>query len=91
MLKFYLGRILGTYEDTDSVSGPLCYYQEQFRTLIRKVLTQSEDLGPSAPYIPLLYQLGLQEPANMFSVVIIEHVDTEESIGCLQKMDLPPL
>lgn len=70
VFKLYLGRILGSYrEEVDSVSGPLCYYQQHFRSLIGKVLIQPDNLGQPGPYIPLFYQLGLQGATKIFAEV----------------------
>ena len=70
VFKFYLCRILGTYnEKTDSVSGPLCYYRDKFRILIGKVLMQSNKLDSPGPYVPLFYQRGICNAANVFKMV----------------------
>ncbi len=67
--KFYLGRILGSYNEKEDSSGPLCLYQQRFRSLIGEVLTQSENLGPPDRYMPLFYQYMELSDTKIFAEV----------------------
>ena len=69
VFKLYLSRILGAWEKTDPVSGPLCYYKDKFRSLVGKVLMQSNGLGQSSRYVPLFYQCGLHNASKIFTMV----------------------
>ncbi len=64
MFKFHLGCILGTYYEEQQElngSGPLLYYNPEFRKLIGTVLLASESLGYPGLYSPLFYQAVLNE------------------------------
>lgn len=66
LFKFYLGRILGSYEKKEDC-GPLLLYQQQPRTMIGKVLIQLE---PPGPYMPLFYQKWLSDS----SCIEVSHI-----------------
>ena len=89
VFKLYLGRILGTFrEETDSMSGPLCYYQENIRTQIGKVLMQSDQLGPPGSYVPLFYQNGLSNAAKSFSLVQLINFRGKVYQNCSQQQSI---
>lgn len=59
LFKYYLGHILGNYEEEKSRQElcPLSLHRQQFRNLIGEILMQPADLGSPGPYIPLFYQI----------------------------------
>ena len=63
MFKFYLGHILGEWEengDQQPQYNPLQLFKQQFRLLIGEVL-MTNNLGSPGPYMPVFCQAGLPE------------------------------
>ena len=63
LFKYYLGHILGNYEEEKSQREleksqklcPMSLHRQQFRNLIGEILMQPVDLGSPGPYIPFFY------------------------------------
>ena len=86
VFKYHLGRILGSCDKSNDLSGPLLLYRHQPRSQVGSVLMANPGLGPPASYIPKFYQecsssQRMQQPlAHLYFLTVLEHLQARDDM-----------